>query len=59
MGKWVAQKGIEVLFAADTPGQIFDWLERNDQYADEMFKVPEPGSLAEGWTSKVDITRWP
>ncbi len=59
MGKWVAQKGIEVIFAADTFGEILDWLERNDQYADGTFRVPEPDALAEGWTSKVAITRWP
>lgn len=41
MGKWVAQKGLEVLVAADTPQEVCEWLHRHDVYADGMFRVPE------------------
>lgn len=47
-GKWVAQKGIEVLVAADTPREVFDWLHRHDVHADGMFKVPERPGETEG-----------
>lgn len=41
VGKWVAQKGIDVVVAADTPEEVFEWLHRHDVYADGMFRVPE------------------
>ncbi len=41
IGKWVAQTGLEVLVAADTPQEVWDWLHRHDVYADGMFRVPE------------------
>lgn len=39
-GRWVAQRGLEVLVAADTPQAILAWLERHNQQADAMFRVP-------------------
>lgn len=41
IGKWVAQQGIEVVVAADTPEEVFDWLYRHNVRADGMFRVPE------------------
>lgn len=40
IGKWVAQKGLDVLVAADTPEEVLEWLERHDMYADGLFRVP-------------------
>lgn len=48
VGMWVAQKGIEVMVAADTPEEVLAWLERHDQYADGMFRVPAEPWEAEG-----------
>jgi len=49
-GLWVAQRGLEVMIAAETPQDILQWLERNNQRADAMFRVPcdewEAGGLA-------------
>lgn len=39
-GQWVAQRDLEVLVAADTPEAVLSWLERFDQQADAMFRVP-------------------
>jgi hypothetical protein len=39
-GRWVAQQGLEVLVAADSPGEVLAWLERHNQKADAMFRVP-------------------
>ncbi|MEO8292761.1 MAG: hypothetical protein ABI635_06440 [Actinomycetota bacterium] len=39
-GRWVAQRGLEVLVAADTPQAVLAWLERHNQQADAMFRVP-------------------
>ncbi len=39
-GRWVAQRGLEVLVAADTPEEVLAWLERHNQQADAMFRVP-------------------
>jgi hypothetical protein len=39
-GKWVAQRGLEVLVAADSPLEVLAWLERHNQQADAMFRVP-------------------
>src|SRR5881397_2802349 len=36
-GRWVAQRGLEVLVAADTPQAVLAWLERHNQQADSMF----------------------
>lgn len=40
IGRWVAQRGLEVLVAADTPQAVLAWLERHNQRADAMFRVP-------------------
>lgn len=40
IGKWVAQKGLEVLVAADTPLEVVDWLHKHDVHADGVFRVP-------------------
>lgn len=39
-GRWVAQRGLEVLVAAETPQAVVEWLERHNQRADAMFRVP-------------------
>lgn len=48
MGQWVAQRGLEVLVAADTPQAVLAWLERNNQQADAMFRVPADEAEATG-----------
>lgn len=48
VGKWVAQKGIEVLVAADTPEEVLRWLEEHNQWADGMFRVPRTKAEATG-----------
>jgi len=44
----VAQRGLEVLVAADGPQEVLAWLERHDQHADAMFLVPRDQGEAEG-----------
>lgn len=41
IGKWVAQRGLEVLVAADTPQDVVGWLHRHEVQADGVFRVPE------------------
>lgn len=36
------------MVAADTPEEVLAWLERYDQYADGMFRVPAEPWEAEG-----------
>ena len=48
VAKWVAQRGLEVLVAADGPQEVLAWLERHDQHADAMFLVPRDQGEAEG-----------
>jgi hypothetical protein len=40
LGRWVAQRGLDVLVAADTPEAVLAWLERHNEKADAMFRVP-------------------
>lgn len=47
-GQWVAQMGLEVVVAAETPEAVLQWLERNNQHADAMFRVPRDESEATG-----------
>lgn len=47
-GRWVAQRDMEVLVAADTPQAVLAWLERHDQQADAMFRVPADETEATG-----------
>ncbi len=47
-GRWVAQRGLEVLVAADTPQAVLAWLERHNQRADAMFRVPADETEATG-----------
>jgi hypothetical protein len=47
-GRWVAQRGLEVLVAADSPQAVLGWLERNNQQADAMFRVPSDETEAIG-----------
>jgi hypothetical protein len=44
----VAQRGLEVLIAADTPQAVLAWLERHNKQADAMFRVPDDEGLATG-----------
>lgn len=48
VGQWVAQRGIEVLVAADTPQEVVEWLHRHDIEADGVFRVPEHPDEVEG-----------
>ena len=48
VGQWVAQSGMEILVAADSPEEVLSWLERHDQHADSMFRVPERPADATG-----------
>jgi hypothetical protein len=48
VGRWVAQRGLEVLVAADTPQAVLEWLERHNQVADAMFRVPADATEATG-----------
>jgi hypothetical protein len=47
-GRWVAQRELEVLVAADSPQAILAWLERHNQQADAMFRVPADETEATG-----------
>jgi hypothetical protein len=47
-GQWVAQRGLEVLVAADTPQAVLAWLERHNRQADAMFRVPTDEAEASG-----------
>lgn len=47
-GRWVAQRGLEVLVAADSPQAVLGWLERHNQRADAMFRVPADDAEARG-----------
>ncbi len=48
VGKWVAQKGLDVLVAADTPLEVVQWLHRHDMAADGVFRVPASPAEVEG-----------
>ncbi|MGH7687156.1 MAG: hypothetical protein ACREN2_10120 [Candidatus Dormibacteria bacterium] len=48
VGKWVAQRRLDVLVAASTPQAILAWLERHNQHADVMFRVPLNAQEATG-----------
>jgi hypothetical protein len=47
-GRWVAQRGLEVLVAADSPQAVLAWLERHNQKSDAMFRVPRDETEAVG-----------
>ena len=47
-GRWVAQRGLEILVDADTPQAVLAWLEQHDQRADAMFRVPADETEATG-----------
>ncbi len=48
MGRWVAQRGLEVLVAGDTPQDVLAWLGRHGQRADAVFRVPADETEATG-----------
>lgn len=48
VGQWVALKDDDVLYAANTPGQLVGWLNEHGQTADTMFRVPEDEQAATG-----------
>jgi hypothetical protein len=48
VGQWVAQRNLDVLVAADTPQAVLAWLERHNQQADAMFRVPADETEATG-----------
>jgi hypothetical protein len=39
-GKWVAQRGLDVLFADEDPSVVVRWLRAHGQTADAVFQVP-------------------
>jgi hypothetical protein len=47
-GMWVAQRGLDVLVAADSPQAVLAWLEQHRQNADAMFRVPADEAEASG-----------
>lgn len=48
MGRWVAQRGLEVIVSAGTPQEVLAWLEQNNQQADAMFMVPVDTAAVSG-----------
>lgn len=40
MGMWVAVKGDSILIAANSPGEILQWMRENPDDADSCFCVP-------------------
>jgi hypothetical protein len=44
----VAQRWLDVLVAADTLEAVLAWLERHNQHADAMFRVPGDETEATG-----------
>lgn len=39
-GRWVAQRGLDVLVAADDPTHVVAWLQQHDQRGATVFRVP-------------------
>lgn len=39
-GKWVAQSGLDVLFADEDPAAVVRWLRQHNLSADAVFRVP-------------------
>lgn len=48
IGRWVAIKDDDVLYAARTPQQLVGWLSKHGQKADSVFRVPEDELAATG-----------
>lgn len=48
-GRWVAQKGLDVLFDADSPEAVVQWLRRHGRTA-RVWRIP---------TSPVEAGSWP
>jgi len=48
VGRWVAQRGLEVLVAAYSPFEVLAWLESHDRHAEAMFRVPGHAAEASG-----------
>ncbi len=48
VGRWVAQRDLDILVAADTPQAVLAWLEHHNQRADAMFRVPADETEATG-----------
>ena len=48
VGKWIAQRGREVLVAADSPDDVVRWLSTHRLQADVMFRVPASDDEAGG-----------
>ena len=47
-GQWVAQRGLDVLVAAPRPQDVVAWLERHNEEAEAMFRVPRDERDATG-----------
>ncbi|MDQ3708285.1 MAG: hypothetical protein M3387_03090 [Actinomycetota bacterium] len=39
-GQWVAQRGLDVLVAANSPQRVVQWLNEHEQYDAVVFRVP-------------------
>jgi hypothetical protein len=50
-GQWVAQRGLDVLVAADSPERVIAWLNQHDERDATVFRVP--ASAAETDTAAV------
>jgi hypothetical protein len=48
VGRWVAIKGDDVLYDAETPQELVRWLTEHGQKADTVFRVPEDEVAATG-----------
>lgn len=46
-GRWVAQRGLDVLVAADDPADVMAWLSRHDEHDATIFRVPQHASDTE------------
>lgn len=49
-GRWIAQRGLEVLVAADDPLAVLGWLERHAEQGASVFRVPTSVEETETWT---------
>lgn len=48
VGRWVAIKGDDLLYEAETPQELVRWLTEHNQKADRVFRVPEDELAAAG-----------
>ena len=49
-GRWIAQRGLEVLVSAETPQEVMAWLARHDIEGTVVFRVPVEPDETQGAT---------